>query len=84
MLSYIVPQRLDLDADNRETVLYFRSRDILNNCTFKMRIDGNEAFSKKYPFLRPPEMERLTVDFSKYPLDASSKIEFDIEVKANG
>ena len=73
MLSYIVPQRLDLDADNRETVLYFRSRDILNNCTFKMRIDGNEVFSKKYPFLRPPEMERLTVDFSKYPLDASDR-----------
>lgn len=82
MLSYIVPQRLDLDADNRETVLYFRSRDIQNGCTLKMLVNGEAVFTKKYPFLRPPEMERLTIDFSKYPLDAASKVEFDIEVKA--
>lgn len=82
MLSYIVPQRLDLDADNRETVLYFRSRDVQNGCTLKMLVNGEAVFTKKYPFLRPPEMERLTIDFSKYPLDAASKVEFDIEVKA--
>lgn len=82
--GYVVPQRLDLNADNRETVLYFRSRDVLNGCTLKMRLDGKEVFSKKYPFLRPPEMERLEMDFSKFPLTASSHLELDIEVKANG
>ena len=82
--GYIVPQRLDLNADNRETVLYFRSRDVLNGCTLKMRLDGKEVFSKKYPFLRPPEMERLEMDFSSLPLTAASRLELDIEVKTNG
>lgn len=82
--GYIVPQRLDLNADNRETVLYFRSRDVLNGCTLKMRLDGKEVFSKKYPFLRPPEMERLEMDFSSLPLTAASHLELDIEVKTNG
>ena len=82
--GYIVPQRLDLNADNRKTVLYFRSRDVLNGCTLKMRLDGKEVFSKKYPFLRPPEMERLEMDFSSLPLTAASHLELDIEVKTNG
>ena len=82
--GYVVPQRLDINADNRDTVLYFRSRDVLNGCTLKMHLDGKEVFSKKYPFLRPPEMERLEMDFSKFPLTASSRLELDIEVKANG
>jgi len=25
--------------------------------------DGNEVFSRQYPFLRPPEMERIVVNF---------------------
>lgn len=82
-LLYAVPQRLDLNQDNRETVLYFRSREILDSCTFKISIDGKEVFSKKYPFLRPPEMEKLTVDFSQYDLSEQSEIQLDIEVKAH-
>lgn len=82
-LLYAVPQRLNLNSDNSKTVLYFRSREILDNCTFKIRIDETEVFSKKYPFLRPPEMEKLVIDFSAYGIEADSKIELDIEVKTN-
>lgn len=82
-LLYAVPQQLDLNQDNRETVLYFRSREILDGCTFKISVDGKEVFSKKYPFLRPPEMEKLTVDFSQYHLTEHSEIQLDIEVKAH-
>lgn len=82
-LLYAVPQKLDLEKDNSETVLYFRSRDVLDGCTFKIKKNGEEIFSKKFAFLRPPEMERLVIDFSSFGLDESSKIELDIEVKNN-
>ena len=75
-----VPQRLDLNRDNSRTTLYFRSREVLDLCVLRLRVDGREVFSKGYPFLRPPEMERLDVDFSQFGLDGNSKIELDIEV----
>lgn len=82
-LLYAVPQKLDLNSDNQKTVLYFRSRDILNGCTFKITVDGKTVFSKKYPFLRPPEMENLQIDFSQYQLSEHSEIQLDIEVKSD-
>lgn len=82
-LLYAVPQKLDLQQNNSKTVLYFRSRDVLDGCTFVIRKDGETVFSKKYAFLRPPEMEKLTIDFDSFGLDEGAKIEFDIEVKKN-
>ncbi len=79
-LLYAVPQRLDLNRDNSKTTLYFRSREVLDRCVLRLRVDGREAFSKRYPFLRPPEMERLDMDFSQFELSEHSKIELDIEV----
>lgn len=79
-LLYAVPQSLNLNADNRETVLYFRSREVLNGCRLTITADGREVFAKKYPFLRPPEMERLVIDFSAFGLTDASEIAIDIEV----
>lgn len=81
-LLYSVPQKLNINK-NLETVLYFRSREVLNNCIFKIIVDGKEVLRKKYPFLRPPEMEKLTVDFTSFGLSEKSKIELDIEVNSN-
>ena len=75
-----MPQSLNLNADNRETVLYFRSREVLNGCRLTITADGREVFAKKYPFLRPPEMERLVIDFSAFGLTDASEIAIDIEV----
>lgn len=82
-LLYAVPQMLDLNADNSETLLYFRSRNSLDGCKLKVRADGETLLEKNYPFLRPPEMERLPVNFSAFPLTESSQVELSIEVKAN-
>lgn len=79
-LLYAVPERLDLNADNSETIIYFRSREILDKCAFTITADGNEIFRKKYPFLRPPEMEKLVIDFNKFGLTETSEIKLDIEV----
>ena len=82
-LLYSVPQRLNLNEDNSKTTVYFRSREILDKCTLHLKIDGETVLSKKYPFLRPPEMEKLVIDFSKYPITENSKAELDIEVTGN-
>lgn len=75
-----VPQRLDLNQDNSKTTLYFRSREVLDQCALHLRLNGKSISSKRYPFLRPPEMERLDIDFAQFELNENSKIELDIEV----
>lgn len=79
-LLYLVPQALDLNKDNSAITLYFRSRDVLNNCRLVIKIDGKEVLSKRYAFMRPPEMEKLVIDFNKYELNPNSKITVDAEV----
>lgn len=79
-LLYAVPQRLDLDQIEGKTTLYFRSREVLDNCRLRLLIDGQEVFSKRYPFLRPPEMERLDIEFSQYNLTENSRAELELEV----
>ena len=79
---YVVPQKLDLNRDNSKTTVYFRSREILDKCVFKIKKDGQEVFKKKYPFLRPPEMEKLVIDFDSFKLDESSELTLEIEVNA--
>lgn len=77
-LLYLVPQRLDLNADNENVTVYFRSRDILNGASLVLTLDGKEIFRKKYAFLRPPEMERLVFPMNTYGLTKDSKLVFEI------
>jgi len=78
-LQYLVPQRLKLDKDNLKTVLYFRSREVLKKSSLVLMVDGKEVFRKRYSVLRPPEMERLELDFGKFGLTDKSQIYFEIE-----
>lgn len=79
-LLYLVPQTLDLNKDNSAVTLYFRSREILNNCRLVITIDGEEVVSKRYAFMRPPEMEKLVINFNKYKLNDNSNITVNAEV----
>lgn len=83
-LLYALPQRLDLNQDNSGVTLYFRSREVLDRCVLRLLVNGEEVLTRPYPFLRPPEMERLDVDFSRFALDEGSKIQLDIEVTGHG
>ncbi len=60
----VVPERLDLNAQLAKTPVFFRSREVLENATVVVSVGGEEIFKKKYRHLRPPEMERITVDFT--------------------
>ena len=58
--SYVVPERIALKAS--ETVdFFFRSRKTMENATVIIT-DGEEIiFKKKYQYIKPPEMEKVTV-----------------------
>lgn len=75
---YTVPQKLDINQNNSNVIVYFRSRKNREKTKFVISVDGKEFFSKKYSFLRPPEMERVEVDFNSFNLTKSSNIEFNL------
>lgn len=77
-LQYLVPQRLNIDADDQNTILYFRSRKVLGKCALVLKVNGNEAFRKSYSFLRPPEMERIEYDFGPLGLTPQMRVSFEI------
>ncbi len=79
-LLSLVPRMLDLNHDISKVTVYFRSREVVDNCALVIRAKGSEVFRKKYAFLRPPEMERLPIDFSAFSLTENSELEFDVEV----
>ncbi len=79
-ILYIVPQKLDTLSVGSETVVYFRSKEVYDDSIFRITVDGETVFEKKYAFLRPPEMEKVIVDFSKCGLSENSKISAEIEV----
>ena len=78
-LSYLVPQRIRRTGAPEPTVLYFRSREILKCGTFTLRADGQPVFEKKLKNLKPPEMERLAIDFGTLSLDEGVRLTAAIE-----
>lgn len=62
--AYAVPEKLDLSSDASKTVLFFRSREVLGKTEVQVLVNGEIVFKKKFARLKPPEMERIVVDFS--------------------
>ena len=83
-LLYVVPQRLNLNEDNSKTDLYFRVREEENNCVLHILADGKEILKKRYAFMRPPEMENLTIDFDGCELNENSRVELQLERLGKG
>ncbi|MEG1274771.1 MAG: FAD-dependent oxidoreductase [Ruthenibacterium sp.] len=82
-LLYAVPQRLALDAPLCDVVLFFRSAQERGASLLRICADGREIFTKKYRGLRPPEMERVTIDFSAAGLAANSRVTLTLEELPN-
>jgi len=58
--------------------MFFRSSGVRDNATVRILANGNEIFSKEYRQLRPPEMQRIEVNFGD-ELQPGSKITFKID-----
>ncbi len=78
--AYIVPQKIDI-LKEKNIVFYFRSREEYNKRVLNVKLDGKIIYSKKYQFLRPPEMERLIIDFSDISLTEKTEILFELSEK---
>ena len=77
---YLVPQQLDLEADNSKITFYFRSKKVLGKSTLRLTVDGAEVWKRRYPLLRPPEMQQVVLDMNKFGISESSDVRFEIEV----
>jgi len=60
-VRYIVPQCIDL-AHRGPVTAYFRSSITLHNAVVTVRTNRKTLLEKKYPVLRPPEMERFELE----------------------
>ena len=76
-LLYVVPQKLVFD-DRSKSIIYFRSRRVLEKSILELSVDGKVIYSKKYPRLKPPEMERLELPLDKLEAGRNGKIELSI------
>lgn len=76
---YVVPQKIDLSADRSNTVFFFRSVTERGKTLLRILLDGKEIYKKQYRGLRPPEMERVPLDLSKFDITGSSKFELVLE-----
>src|SRR5664280_2346900 len=72
VLLYAVPQFVDMDSPESHAVVYFRSREELGTTLVQVAARGEMVARHRYQHLRPPEMERLEIDLSLIPADATS------------
>ena len=76
---YAVPQCVDAGQINGKTVMFFRSSEVRGKTNVRVLADGAEVFSKQYNQLRPPEMERIEVDFGYLQEDSRISLEMERE-----
>jgi len=77
-MLYIVPQRLNVDDLEKPAVIYFRSKEEMGKTRLTVTIDGNEVYTKTFQRLRPPEMERLELDFKAMNVKRGSTVSFSL------
>lgn len=76
-LLSLVPQRVDLLRVDTAVPFYFRAAKELQNVRLLVRSGECVVLSKRYAALRPPEMERVTVDLSG--LTETDRLLFSLE-----
>lgn len=75
---YTIPQRVDINKISDKTVIFFRSSKERDETVLTLTVDNKEIFSKKYRSLRPPEMERIVVNFNKFEIHENSNIQLSL------
>jgi len=77
-MLYIVPQLINVDDLEKPAVIYFRSKEEMGKTRLSVKIDGSEVYAKTFPRLRPPEMERLELDFKSMNVKRGSIVNFSL------
>lgn len=77
--AYVVPQVLNLESKPSNVDFFFRSKFTREKTQVKILLNGNEIFKKNYTGLRPPEMEKISIDLGDINIETSSILEFRME-----
>ena len=75
--SYVVPELIDINADNHGRIMYFRANRIMKKAEVTMKVNGKEIYRKIYTNLKPPEMERFVLDYPE--LKEDNELVFEIK-----
>ncbi|MDR0589309.1 MAG: NAD(P)/FAD-dependent oxidoreductase [Spirochaetaceae bacterium] len=73
------PQYVDMDYQDREIPVFFRSREERGRTVLRAQTRGREFFRRNYPQLRPPEMERFLLPLENLDLSRGDRITFTLE-----
>ena len=79
---YVMPQRVDLSESPESLVLYFRSKDECGKARVTIKSGDRVLLKKNYRQLRPPEMERVTLDLRDAPLGEGDVISLEMDMAA--
>lgn len=74
---YVVPQEIDISSDNKDIILYFRSKAVRTHSKVTIKDSNTILTSKKYLNLKPPEMERLTININDISMKTPIEISMD-------
>lgn len=75
-ISYVVPQRIDINNLEDKIDIAFRVKKELNDVTLRLKMDDEVIYQRKFVKLLPPEMVLLNV---KLPRKEFSKMHLEIE-----
>lgn len=76
---YVVPQYLNLNNNDKEVVIYFRTNKVIKNPKLSIKAAYERILSKRYLALRPPEMQKIKFDLSKVKTHDIKSIDMEIE-----
>ncbi len=78
-VAYVVPQKMDLTDENQKAIVYFRSKKVFTKSSLQVIVNGVSVYEKKYNHLRPPEMERIEIDFAGFDLKVGDTVTLKIK-----
>ncbi|NLO87867.1 MAG: FAD-dependent oxidoreductase [Firmicutes bacterium] len=81
-ILYAVPGRLDLAAGGK-AVVYLRANRTIGNARLTISAGDKTVLRKRYPVLRPPEMERIVLDLADLPAGAGA-VKLSLRGEENG
>ncbi len=74
-MLYLVPNAINIKSNLENIVFYFRSNKIMKNVNLNVYSNGKTIFTKFYPVVKPPEMERVIISLPKDVKDLKFAVE---------
>ncbi len=77
---YIVPQKINIKDLDEDIIFYFRSKEIVKDAVVKIKAGDVEIFKRKYPSIKPPEMECACLNIKDIDFSTENQITFEMKI----